>query len=307
MRHLIAALTIASLVGTALAAPAAAQSKSKKPSTPTKTTPAKPASPATPPKSATPAKPVESSSPAAIQQAPVAVAAFQTGSDEFRPTAVFNVPRAQTLRPGAVVVGIDGGTLAFDYGVSNDLEVGILAGLGLNRIGGNFDASVDLGAAAKYRFSNADNLSIAGLAGLGIDKADGSTTMQTTIFASLPVSFWIGSNGGFHVVPGISIGPDSTNQTTTTFGTGLAYEWKLNPTWRLMIADRLVFANNQVQNTYQGGLRIGVTPNTTVDLSLVNGFLNLGNPTSGAANVTLLNFSAYFGGTAAQVRQGFGI
>ena len=231
MRHVMTTLTLASLVGAALAGPASAQMRPSAPK------------------------------PGGVVKTTAAVAG-PTGSDEYRPTNVFGVHRAQTLMSGATVVGIDGGNLAFNYGINPDLELGVLAGLDLNRIGGSFDTDLNLGAGVKYRFSNAENLGIAGMVGLGIAKPDGANTMQTSIFASLPISFWINKRGGFHVVPGINMGPDPANptQTATTFGTGLAYEMELNPTWRLMIADRISFANNQVQNSYQGGLRIGVTP-----------------------------------------------
>jgi hypothetical protein len=278
MRHYITALTAATLVTVALAAPADAQ--------------------------------MRRSTPAPGVAAAKVVGAGPTGADEYRPTNVFGVQRAQTLMSGATVVGIDGGNLALNYGINPDLELGVLAGLDLNRIGANFDTNLNVGAGVKYRFVNADNLGVAGMGGLNLGKADGSTNLQTSLFAALPVSFWINQRGAFHVVPTIGMGPDAANQTQTTFGTGLAYEMELNPTWRLMIADRISFANNIFSNTYEAGVRVGVTPNTTVDVSLINGYLNFGTPANsnlGQANVTLLNFSAYFGGPAAQVRQSFGL
>lgn len=281
MRKFVTALSASVLVSTALAAPAMAQAKRPAPA------------------------------PGGLVRTAAPVAAT-TGANEYRPTHVFGVQRAQTLMSDVAVVGIDGGSLAFSYGINPNLELGIQAGLDLNRIGAGFDTDLNLGASGKYLFSKADNLSIAGMAGLGLEKPDGSGNLQTSLYAALPVSFWIGRKGGFHVVPSINMGPDRANptQTQTSFGTGLAYEMELNPTWRLMLRDTISFANNIFSNSYEAGVRVGVTPNTTVDVSLLNGYLNFGTPNNsnlGQANVTLLNLSAYFGGPSAQVRQSFGL
>lgn len=287
MRTLMTALTATALLGAALAAPADAQVR--------RTTP-----------------------PAGGTVKTTAAVAGPTGSSEFRPTNVFGVQRAQTLVPGAAVVGISnnanlftlpGSSLSLNLGLTDGLELAGIAGLDLNNIGANFDTNVNLGAGLKYRLSNADNLGIALSGGLLLNKATGNSNLNTTLFASLPVSFWIGQRGGFHVEPGFAFG-NVNNTTSTNFGTGLAYEMELNPTWRLMLRDNLSFNNGVVANNYQAGVRVGVTPNTTVDVSVLNGFLNFGTPNNnnlGAANVTLLNFAAYFGGPSAQVRPSFGL
>lgn len=278
MRTFLTALSATALVSMAMAAPADAQARRSPP-------------------------------PPGATMRPAPVAAGPTGANEYRPTQVFGVQRAQTLMNDAAVVGIDGSGVAVNFGLNENTEVGFNANLGLNNIGGAFALDLGVGAGGKFRFVNADNLGVAVLAGLGLNKPAAANTLQTSVFAGLPVSFWIGQRGGFHVMPMLAIGPDpaNPNQIANTFGTGLAYEMELNPTWRLMIADNISFANNAINNSYRAGVRVGVTPNTTVDVSLINGFLNLGGPLSGAANVTLLNLSAYFGGPTSQVRTSFGL
>ncbi len=308
MRPYFTALTAATLVTVALAAPADAQMR--------RSTPA----PGVAAPSATPAT-----------------------NDQFRPTSVFEpntpfsfpsgtsgnvsatgVERAQTLPADATVLSINGTGLSFNYGVNNALELGLsgvatLANMGAVSVpNGTQYPQFGLGAGArgKYLFSQASNLSVAGLLGLGIAKNVAGDTFQTFINAGVPVSFWIGQRGGFHVVPVVQLVPDAANKIQTVPGIDLAYEMALNPTWRLMLANNLrvipAAAGGQsvTQNTYQAGVRVAATPNTTVDVTLVNGYLNFGTPNNsdfGQGNVTLLNFSAYFGGTASQVRQSFGI
>lgn len=236
-------------------------------------------------------------------------AAGPTGSTEFRPTRVFGVDRAQTLLPDVSVLSLSATGLGLDYGIANNAEVGLNANLDLAGIGGPFGAGFGLGATGKYRFVNADNLGVAGTAGVQLNKtAAPGSPIQPSIGVGLPVSFWIGNNAGIHVVPAVAVATDATNTTTTVFGTGLAYELELNPTWRLMLADTINFSGG-MNNAYEAGVRIGMTPNVTLNVSVLNGNLNFGGTpqVSGAANVTLFNLTAYFGGHAGDVRSSLGL
>jgi len=226
-----------------------------------------------------------------------------TGADEFRPTNVFGVQRAQTLMNGAALLDLSANGVDLGLGVTPDVQVDLRANLDLTGIGGSFSPGLGFGAGGKLRFVNEHNLGVAGAVDLDVSKASTASGLSTTLGVGLPVSFWIGSNAGLHVVPGFSYGP-----TAGSFVTGLAFETEINPTWRFMVSNVLTFGSTTT-DAYRAGFRIGLTPNTTLDVSLLNGSLILGGSpwASGAANVTLFDLTAYFGGRQSDVRKAFAL
>ncbi|HEY9856184.1 MAG TPA: hypothetical protein V6D05_10625 [Stenomitos sp.] len=232
-----------------------------------------------------------------------------TGADEFRPTQVFGVQRAQTLMNGAALLDLGASGVDLGLGVTPDVQVDLRANLDLTGIGGSFSPGLGFGAGGKLRFVNERNLGVAGAVGLDVNKDSSASSLSTTLGIALPVSFWMGSQAGLHVMPGFAYGPTgAAGAYAGSFVTGLAFETEINPTWRFMASNVLSFGS-ATTDTYRAGFRIGLTPNTTLDVSLLNGSLTLGGSpwASGAANVTLFDLRAYFGGRQNDVRKAFAL
>lgn len=245
--------------------------------------------------------------PAMARPAPKPAAAGPTGADEFRPTEVFGVQRAQTLVNGAALLDLGYSGVNLGLGVTPDVQVDLRANLDLTGIGGSFSPGLGFGGSGKLRFVDEPNLGVAGAVGLDITKAPSGSTLATSLGFGLPVSFWMGSTAGLHVMPGFSYAPSGAGGAYAgSFVTGLAFETELNPTWRFMVSNVLSFGSTTA-DSYKAGFRIGLTPNTTLDVSLLNGSLTLGGSpwASGAANVTLFDLTAHFGGRQADVKRAF--
>lgn len=256
---------------------------------------------------APPASPRAGSRPAARVAVP-ATPAVPTGADEFRPTAVFDVQRAQTLMNGAALLDLGVNGLSLGLGVTPDLQVDLRANLDLAGIGGAFSPGLGFGGGGKLRFVNERNLGVAGAVALDIAKGPTASSLSTALAAGLPVSFWLGSRAGLHVMPGFSYAPNAAGAYAGAFVTGLAFETELNPTWRFMVSNVLSFGST-TSDAYKAGFRIGLTPNTTLDVSLMKGSLTLGGSpwASGAADVTLFDLTAHFGGRSGDMRKAFGL
>lgn len=197
-------------------------------------------------------------------------------------------------------VGVEAG-----LGVAPNAEVDLLGSLSLTGIGGGFAVPFAAGAQGKYIFASNDTLGVGLLGNVALSKP--VDTLSTSLGLGLPVSFWIGHTGAFDVEPGVQF-TAAGNANNTVFGVGLAFEKVLNDRVRLMLRDDVAFPNNQFANTYEGGVRLSLTPNTTVDVSLLDGQLLLGGAgtPAGAANVTLVNMTAYFGAYTQDVVHAFG-
>lgn len=235
-------------------------------------------------------------------------AAGPTGADEIRPTAVFDVQRAQTLMNGAALLDLSYNGINLGLGVTPDLQVDLRANLDLTGIGGSFSPGLGFGGSGKLRFVNESNLGVAGAVGLDVTKDPSASSLSTSLGVWLPVSFWIGSNAGLHVMPGFGYAPTGAGAYAGSFLTGLAFETELNPTWRFMVSNVLAFGST-TGDSYKAGFRIGLTPNTTLDVSILKGSLTLGGTpwASGAADITLFDLTAHFGARQNDMRKAFGM
>lgn len=277
MRTFLTALTAATVVGTALAAPASAQMRTSAP------------------------------------QPAAAAGMTETG---IRPTSIGGVERAQSLTPGATIWSASTTRgIGLNYGLAPNLELGVDAfwnpGLEIApefSLTGGLDANLG----AKYLLLPGDSVSVAVTGEIDIDvNRGGANTTNTAFLIGLPISFWLGQ-GAFHVGPHIAISGGGN-----AVGATLAYERQINSQWRWYVTDALRATDkNEILNALTGGVRVAATPNLTVDVGLATGNLDINriDPSDTTkrqfglgVGATLFNFTVYYGtGAGDEMRRFFG-
>lgn len=214
-----------------------------------------------------------------------------TGDDQFRPTSILGVQRAQVLADGNALMGFGGLNLAM--GMGNNIEVG--GNAALNLAANPFSLGIPIGVYGKMLLPMLNllpNMTAAVGANVNLNIATTGSGFGAGVF--LPLSFWRLGPGNLHVVPGIG----------TTAGLGLGYELPLMPKWSLLIANNSTVtfgaATSAVNNGLTVGSRVALTPNLTAD---VGGITLAGTNLS----VNLFSVSGTFGGRMGDLRSAWGI
>lgn len=212
-----------------------------------------------------------------------------TGDDQFRPTSILGVQRAQVLADGNALMGLGGG-LSVSMGMGNMLEVGGNAGLNLSVNPMTF--GLPLGVYGKMLLPMLNfmpNMSAAIGANAGLSVGTAGTGFGAGVY--LPLSFWKLGPGNLHVVPGIG----------TTAGLGIGYELPLMPKWSLLVANNAgMVLGGGFSNALMVGSRVALTPNLTADVGSVS--------LSGTnLSINLFSIGGTFGGRTGDVRSAWGL
>lgn len=229
---------------------------------------------------------------------PAAAPAAAMTDTGIRPTNIGGAERAQVLPKGALIWNV--GALSFQHGLMENLELNLNAnwnpGLAISPNFG-LTGGLNAGIGAKYLFMESSAMSVAADGRLNLGSTGGTVTSGINL--GLPISFWMGKSA-LHVGPTIGFAGGASN-----VGANLAYERELNSKWRFFVGDRLgINTNGAVTNALTSGVRVGFTPNLTVDVGIASGNLDL-NPTNIGAQATLLNFGATFGTKSIDELRGF--
>lgn len=213
-----------------------------------------------------------------------------TGDDQFRPTSILGVQRAQVLADGNALMGLGGGLNVSMGLMGNMLEVGGNAGLNLSVNPATF--GLPLGVYGKMLLPMLNfmpNMTAAVGANAGLNIGTAGTGFGAGVY--LPLSFWKLGPGNLHVVPGIG----------TTAGLGLGYELPLMPRWSLLVANNAgMVLGGGFTNALTAGTRVALTPNLTADV----GSISL---TGTNLSINLFSVGGTFGGRMGDLRSAWGI
>lgn len=211
------------------------------------------------------------------------------GDDQFRPTSILGIQRAQVLADGNAVMGLTG--LNLSLGMGDTMEVGGSAGLNLNA--NPFVLGVPIGVYGKMLLPMLNilpNMTAAVGANANLTVGTAANSFGAGVF--LPLTFWKLGPGNLHVVPGIG----------TTSGLGLGYEMPLMHNWSLHIGNNSTAtfgATTTFSNALTVGSRVPLTPNLTADV----GSISLSGTN---LSVNLISINGAFGGRLGDLRKAWG-
>ncbi len=233
---------------------------------------------------------MRTSAPKGTAAATPATGGVATGDDQFRPTRILGVERAQVLADGNAHMGFGG--LSVAMGLGNNMEVGGGAGLNLGLT--PFSLGIPVAVYGKMLLPMLNlmpNMTAALGAQANVNVASTGLGFGAGVF--LPLSFWRLGPGNLHIVPGIG----------TTAGLGIGYELPLMPKWSLLIANNSTVTfgpTTAVSNGLSVGSRVALTPNLTADV----GSISL---TGTNLTVNLFAIGGTFGGRVGDLRSAWGL
>ena len=209
------------------------------------------------------------------------------------PTTFLGIEQARTLASGALVLGSTG--LEVRYGMLDNLE--LIGQFGWSpgfRLGGGTDSALTGALAtrigAKYRLIDNHDWSLAAQGSLTAStEANAATTFQ----GSVPVTWNLETGRAFHLMPDLSYTKDGP-----VFTMGVGFEQVLNPMVRFILANRTfndrVQGKDAIRSTFEGGLRLSLGSNWTVDATLATAGMVL-SPFELNAEATILGLRAWYG------------